>query len=73
MRRFGEAPRSAPLLDALLNLAPGYVQCVAAVRDLFLPGGPAAASLGARLDSCFMWRSGGALQVARAGREGAGS
>ena len=42
VRRFGDAPRSAPLLDALLNLAPGYVQCVAAVRDLFLPGGPAA-------------------------------
>jgi len=72
VRRFGEDPRSAPLLDALLNLAPGYVQCVAAVRDLFLPGGRAAASLGAGTDSCFMWRTGGALQVARAAREEAG-
>lgn len=73
VRRFGDAPGSAALLDALLNLAPGYVQCVAAVRDLFLPGGPAAASLGARPDSCFMWRSGGTLAAAQAAREGAGS
>jgi Protein of unknown function (DUF2889) len=73
VRRFEDEPRSAPLLDALLNLAPGYVQCVAAVRDLFLPGGPGAANLGARPDSCFMWRAGGALQEARTGRESPGA
>jgi hypothetical protein len=72
LRRLGGDPRSAPLLDAVLNLAPGYVQCVAAVRDLFLPGG-AAASLGARPDSCFMWRVGGTLQTARTAQEGAGA
>jgi hypothetical protein len=56
-------PADAPLLDALLNLAPGYVQCVAAVTDLFIGTGrrTSAAGLGARPDSCFMWRSGGAL------------
>jgi hypothetical protein len=73
VRRFAADPASGPLLDALLNLAPGYVQCVAAVRDLFLPGGPAAASLGARPDSCFMWRRGGALEAVRAARERVGS
>jgi len=66
--RFGGRPEDAPCLDALLALAPGYVQCVAAVSDLFLPGGPGpSASLGARPDSCFMWRSGGALQTRRGG------
>jgi Protein of unknown function (DUF2889) len=67
--RFGGEPRSAPLLDALLALAPGYVQCVAAVSDLFLPGGGAAATVGAGPDSCFMWRRGGALSTARAARD----
>ncbi len=65
VRRFGHAPEHALLLEALLNLAPGYVQCVAAVSDLFLPGGPSAATLGARPDSCFLWRSGGSLQAGR--------
>lgn len=67
--RFGGRPEDAPCLDALLALAPGFVQCVAAVSDLFLPGGPAppSAGLGARPDSCFMWRNGGALQVRRGG------
>jgi hypothetical protein len=68
VRRLG-APADAPLLDALLGLAPGYVQCVAAVSDLFLPGGRGAGALGAYPDSCFMWRSGGALQRARRARE----
>ena len=63
VQRFAGAPADAPLLDLLLNLAPGYIQCVAAVSDLFLPGAGRgdAGGLGARPDSCFMWRSGGAL------------
>jgi hypothetical protein len=63
VQRFAGARADAPLLDLLLNLAPGYIQCVAAVTDLFLPGGGRgdAGGLGARPDSCFMWRSGGAL------------
>jgi hypothetical protein len=66
--RFGGRPEDAPLLDALLALAPGYVQCVAALSDLFLPGGRVpTGSVGAGLDSCFMWRSGGALQARRGG------
>ena len=73
VRRFAGDAGSALLLDALLNLAPGYVQCVAAVSDLFLPGGRVgAASLGAREDSCFMWRRGGALHQARAAAEAEG-
>ena len=67
VRRFGGEAGSAPLLDALLNLAPGYIQCVAAVSDIFLPvlsAGRAstAAGVGGRPGSCFMWREGGTLQ-----------
>lgn len=64
VQRFGSEPADGPFLDVLLNLAPGYLQCVAAVTDLFLRAGrrPAAAGVGAWPDSCFMWRTGGALQ-----------
>jgi len=66
VRRLGGDAAAAPRLDALLSLAPGYVQCVAALADLFLGSAAgAAAGLGARPDSCFMWRRGGALQRAR--------
>ena len=67
--RFGREPEAAPRLDALLSLAPGYVQCVAAVSDLFGPDGPTpSAAVGPPPDSCFMWRQGGALQALRGGR-----
>ena len=71
VQRFASEPDDAPFLDAVLNLAPGYVQCVAAVTDLFLPGGrhESAGGLGAWPDSCFMWRSGGALQSRLASAE----
>jgi len=70
VRRFAGEPGSALLLDALLNLAPGYLQCVAAVSDLFLSGGraTAAAGLGGQPDSCFMWREGGTLRRAYGAR-----
>jgi hypothetical protein len=80
VRRFGGGGGSGgPLLDALLNLAPGYVQCVAPVSERWLregaPGAdrPApATALGAHPDSCYMWRREGALQAQREAIEAAG-
>jgi hypothetical protein len=70
VRRFAGEPGSTPLLDALLNLAPGYIQCVAAVSDIFLSAGTVspAAGVGGQPDSCFMWREGSALRRAYGAR-----
>lgn len=82
----GLAPRvlalegaDGPLRDALLSLAPGVIQCFAALAHRMvgrLPGGPGAGgavprelSVGGYPDSCFMWRSGGALGRSRAKAE----
>ena len=76
-RRFGGNPERAMLLDALLNLAPGMIQCLAAtsgrwiarLADAGRSGSSAAAAGGMAMggfpDSCYMWRSGGPLQRAR--------
>jgi hypothetical protein len=70
---------SGPLRDALLSLAPGVIQCFAALAHRIvgrLPGGPTAGgalprelSVGGYPDSCFMWRRDGALGRARAKAE----
>jgi hypothetical protein len=74
----GLAPRvlaleeaEGPLRDALLSLAPGVIQCFAALAHRMvarLPGGrapggalPPELSVGGFPDSCFMWRQGGGL------------
>ncbi len=68
LRRFADAAADRPLLDVLLMLAPTLVQCAAAVSD---PWAVAAqrerwfVGLGGAPDSCYMWRSGGALDRAR--------
>lgn len=64
------------LLDALLQLAPGFVQCMPALTDRImvqlgqLPTGgsergrgslPGFLALGGATDSCYMWRAGGPL------------
>jgi hypothetical protein len=53
-----------PLLDALLSLAPGFIQCLASLSESW----PAAAKarpdllgMQGRVGSCHMWREGGAL------------
>jgi hypothetical protein len=74
---FGADPERAPLLDALLHLAPAFQQCLAiisehsvheAVRD------PTLVVSGGISDSCYMWRREGALasvrREERAGQEG---
>ena len=79
----GLAPRvlalegaGAPLRDALLNLAPGVIQCFAALAHRMIarlpgarPGGgalPRELSVGGFPDSCWMWRRDGALGRTRA-------
>ena len=72
----GDAPEDAPLRDALLNLAPGVIQCLAALSHRLLAHfqGPRAdparvpreLSVGGYPDSCYMWRSDGPLARARA-------
>jgi hypothetical protein len=71
-RRLAE-PGKARALDALLQLAPGFVQCTPALADRMLGrlGGPSAAGVRGRLpgfmalggmpDSCYMWRADGPL------------
>jgi len=63
-RAFGERPEERLLLDALLHLAPGFVQCVAALTDTSGPRTgppPAYATSGGGSDACYMWRRGGGL------------
>ncbi len=72
---------AAPVRDALLQLAPGHVQVLAAITDRWFtrrqsvgetPGGelgaaagPPVGAIGGMADSCYMWRSGGALIAER--------
>jgi hypothetical protein len=62
------APDDRPVLDGLLMLAPALIQVFAALSDPW----PAMAreqgwrvGMGGRVDSCWMWRRGGALREAR--------
>lgn len=69
LRHFADPSADAPLRDALLQLAPALIQCFAAL-DLWstrLADAGAGAPTGAFPDSCYMWRSGGALQAGRIG------
>ncbi len=70
----GQKPEAAPVLDALLQLGPGLMQCLAATSGRWLahtdaspaPGGTSAASTpnpGSRFSpNCYMWREGGKLR-----------
>ncbi len=63
--RLGARAADRPLLDALLNLAPTLVQCVPAVMERWQsrPAAPRPGMMagGGMIDSCYMWRRGGAL------------
>lgn len=73
-RRHGADSAREPLLAALLNFAPGLVQCLSTRATdmleqearrhgrLMLPGG---ADIRGRPDSCYMWRTGGRMPGAR--------
>ncbi len=75
LRLFGDRDADGPLRDALLNLAPGVIQCLAAFSHRLLAGfagrRPAATlprelSVGGYPDSCYMWRNEGPMAAARA-------
>jgi hypothetical protein len=63
----GSKPELAPLLDNLLQLAPGFIQVTAALMDEYFeqreetPAGeeapkPAVSGVGGSANSCYMWR-----------------
>ncbi len=76
LAQLGDGAADEPLRDALLNLAPGAIQCLAALSHRLVahfsgerasPGSiPRELSVGGYPDSCYMWRSDGALARARA-------
>lgn len=71
--RLGDAPDDPPLLDALLMIAPTFIQVCAALSDRW-PAAAAAAGdslvgMGGIPDSCYMWRRGGALDRARSSND----
>ena len=57
------------MLDALLNIAPGLIQCMAAMAHRLVEGRgsgepdahdqPMILQLGGLSDSCYIWRAGG--------------
>ncbi|MGH0038558.1 MAG: DUF2889 domain-containing protein [Myxococcota bacterium] len=75
-----EGPETAVLRDALLQLAPGQIQIMAAITDRWFARmrdagaadattsdpGPPVGSLGGMADSCWMWRREGPLGRMRA-------
>ncbi len=77
LRQIAGGPNDAVLLDALLQLAPGYIQVLAAVTERWFARdkqadpsnteGPAVATVGGMPDSCYMWRKEGPLTRGRLG------
>ncbi len=66
VQAFGTPGDDRPLLDTLLMLAPATIQCLASYRDSWTQlGGSKLAETGGHADSCYMWRTGGALQARR--------
>jgi len=68
IRAHGEREEDRPLLDALLNLTPGMHQAMAVMDEgwaLTARAVPTVMGMGGIADSCYMWRSGGALDRLR--------
>jgi len=75
-RAYGDRAEDAPLLDALLNLAPGMHQAMAVMDEgwaLTAKAVPTVMGMGGIPDSCYMWRAGGALDELRNARDLSGS
>ena len=77
----GSSPEDRLLTDALLQLAPGYIQVLATLMERWFTGQSAesdedplsqestevsVASIGGMPNSCYMWRDGGRLGAMRA-------
>lgn len=76
IRAFGDQAEDAPLLDALLNLTPGMHQAMAVMDEgwaLTAKAVPTLMGMGGIPDSCYMWRTGGALDKLRNARSGSDS
>jgi hypothetical protein len=69
-----DRPEQRPLLDALLNLAPGVIQCIPALTSHWkrwresaradgTGSGPSMMAGGGMMDSCYMWRRGGFMSA----------
>ncbi len=78
----GPDPLARPLRDVLLQLAPGFIQVMAALMDAYYeerarkPSNevvepPAVANLGGNQNSCYMWRTDGFILRSRAVRDAA--
>ncbi len=69
----GHVPEHRLLLDCLLQLAPGYIQIMAALMERWFTEReatersepPSIASVGGTPDSCYMWRRGGPMASLR--------
>ena len=65
---WGGMPDAQALHDGLLQLAPAFIQVMAAVADQWIArsrvesGDNSAVPLGAGVDSCYIWREGGKVQ-----------
>jgi hypothetical protein len=64
LARFGSAPEDRPLLDALLQVAPGFLQCMAGMSEAWPAASLRSGSFigtGGHPDACYIWRRDGAL------------
>jgi hypothetical protein len=76
----GDDPEARPLLDLLLQLAPGFIQIIATLMDDYFQQReqsssdatistplerPSVAALGGNTNSCYMWRQDGHLEKSR--------
>ncbi len=74
LRRYGDTPERSGMLDCLLQLAPGYIQVMAALMEKWFKqssgsgfnmsdadGEPSVAAIGGMADSCYIWRAAGPM------------
>ena len=65
---YAERPERRLVLDTLLHVGPGFLQCVAALADGWVGSGrkpPSHATLGGMQNACYMWREEGFLDQRR--------
>jgi hypothetical protein len=72
IERYGRDPDDRPLLDVLLNLTPGMHQAMAVLGmgfERMAKAGSTLMGVGGVPGSCYMWRTGGALDALRRASE----
>lgn len=78
LRRYGSDSAREPLLAALLNFAPGFVQCLSTRVTRMIENGvrqggrlriPKEAGIGGFPDSCYIWRTDGRMTKMRQARQ----